>query len=382
MVDMPTQPIPKRPQTTRQAKRAYQKRSAIPRVSEAESRRLARAEEADQRAKRLREAAKTKAANAKKRVEKEAAEREKRKSLGANIPFGKISASQRPLTNFLRPCVSSRNEALPVTEPEGVAPSPANSECTGANSSIESLSPAPSHAQESHEHEEFAVNTDKANRVRGNDSAGLVTTAKATVLNDHARTPRAANAARLSLRPPMRLEHVNTNVRLVSTRSQLVTPEPDDWEDLLESNSQIARELENENETPRAEKVESTTSLASKNKISYMHPPALGQSRNDTPNNQDNTLIPTSPLVEDTEIADNFLCYMTTQDLDDIGSSPLRSKPTEFLTGGTGRANEHTTPAAATANDSFDYGIFDISADDWATIEPQLHERDDLDSMI
>ena len=96
-----TQPIPKRPQTSRQAKRAYSKQKG-PRISETEKRRLARADELDQRAKKIRDQEKARKASAKKRAEKQAADREKRKQLG-DAPADKISPSQKRLGDFLRP---------------------------------------------------------------------------------------------------------------------------------------------------------------------------------------------------------------------------------------------------------------------------------------
>ena len=74
-------PIPQKPQTLRQAKKAYQKASG-PRISDAERRRLKRAEQLQERADRIKEKDKQKRINRKKKEEKEQKERDTRRRMG------------------------------------------------------------------------------------------------------------------------------------------------------------------------------------------------------------------------------------------------------------------------------------------------------------
>lgn len=71
-----------RPQTLKQAKKAYRKAGATPRMSEAELRRLARAVELQERADRIKEREIKKKANRKKKAEKMEKEREARRKVG------------------------------------------------------------------------------------------------------------------------------------------------------------------------------------------------------------------------------------------------------------------------------------------------------------
>ena len=73
---------PNRPQTLKQAKKAYRKAGPGPRFSEVELRRLARAAELQERADRIKDREKKKKANRKKREEKMEKEREARRKAG------------------------------------------------------------------------------------------------------------------------------------------------------------------------------------------------------------------------------------------------------------------------------------------------------------
>lgn len=87
-----------RPQTLKQAKKAYKKAGALPRFSDAEIRRLNRAAELQERADRMKEKDRKRKANLKKREERLAKEREERKK--AHLPAVKeahIAASQLQL---------------------------------------------------------------------------------------------------------------------------------------------------------------------------------------------------------------------------------------------------------------------------------------------
>ncbi|MCJ1258863.1 hypothetical protein MMC24_006697 [Lignoscripta atroalba] len=90
------------PQTLRQAKKAYKSAGAIPRISEAEKRRLQRSAELQQRADRLKEREKQKRETQRKKTEKELREKEERRRRG--IPDkdeGYISPRQVRIGVFL-----------------------------------------------------------------------------------------------------------------------------------------------------------------------------------------------------------------------------------------------------------------------------------------
>lgn len=100
---MPGTPLPKRPQTSKQAKRAYQKSRGIPGLSKTDLKRLERAALLQERADRIKKREAQKAVNRQKRMEKEQKEREARKRMGIPEPE-KVSVSPRQvrLSQFVR----------------------------------------------------------------------------------------------------------------------------------------------------------------------------------------------------------------------------------------------------------------------------------------
>lgn len=95
---MPQSETVHRPQTLKQAKKAFKKAGALPRFSDAEIRRLNRAAELQERADRMKEKDRKRKANLKKRGERLAKEREERKK--AHLPDvneAQIAASQLQL---------------------------------------------------------------------------------------------------------------------------------------------------------------------------------------------------------------------------------------------------------------------------------------------
>ncbi|KAL8833201.1 MAG: hypothetical protein Q9170_004423 [Blastenia crenularia] len=99
---MPPQAISFRPQTSRQAKKAYQKARASPRLSEADLRRVKRSEELEERAARIRAHNTRARENKRKKAEKLQRERETRKRMGVPEPAKiKISSSQLNLGAFV-----------------------------------------------------------------------------------------------------------------------------------------------------------------------------------------------------------------------------------------------------------------------------------------
>jgi len=100
---MPGTPLPKRPQTSKQAKRAYQKARGIPGLSITDLKRLERAAVLQERADRIKKRDAQKAVNRQKRIEKEQKEREARKRMGIAEPEKVyVSPRQERLSQFAR----------------------------------------------------------------------------------------------------------------------------------------------------------------------------------------------------------------------------------------------------------------------------------------
>ena len=99
---MPSRGFAERPQTLRQAKRAFAKRGGSL-VSEEERRRIARAAELDRRAEAIRQKEERKKENKRKRDEKEARERGKRRRMGTETaPMVKIEEGQQGIMTFFK----------------------------------------------------------------------------------------------------------------------------------------------------------------------------------------------------------------------------------------------------------------------------------------
>ncbi|KAL8796955.1 MAG: hypothetical protein Q9195_000726 [Heterodermia aff. obscurata] len=105
--------VSSRPQTLRQARRAYQKAGATTRLSERQMRQLERSAELQERADRIKEREYRRKANLKKKNEKIEREREARTRMGIPSPVkDDVGASQMRLGSFL----TVRVEANPICE--------------------------------------------------------------------------------------------------------------------------------------------------------------------------------------------------------------------------------------------------------------------------
>lgn len=93
-------PIPKRPQTSRAARRAYNKRGG-PTISEAERKRIERGAVLEERAATIRDKERKKKENKRKREEKEAKQKEERRLMGIEEVV-KIEEGQMRLSRFLK----------------------------------------------------------------------------------------------------------------------------------------------------------------------------------------------------------------------------------------------------------------------------------------
>ncbi|MCJ1365720.1 hypothetical protein MMC16_004845 [Acarospora aff. strigata] len=100
---MPGTSVPKRPQTLKQAKKAYQKSNAVPGLSKTDLKHLQRAAELQERADRIKKREAQKIMNRQKKMEKEQKEREARKRMGMPEPNkGYVSPRQERLSQFVR----------------------------------------------------------------------------------------------------------------------------------------------------------------------------------------------------------------------------------------------------------------------------------------
>ncbi|KAL8731882.1 MAG: hypothetical protein Q9166_003166 [cf. Caloplaca sp. 2 TL-2023] len=118
---MPQRTVSYRPQTSRQAKRAYQKAGATPRISAAEQRRIDRAAELEERRARIRAHNLKAKENKRKRAEKEERERDARKRMGIQGPIkNDVGPSQLRLGAFMGVRKRPKKDQLssPKTPPE------------------------------------------------------------------------------------------------------------------------------------------------------------------------------------------------------------------------------------------------------------------------
>lgn len=110
---MPPQTVSLRPQTSHQARRAYQKSGGVLRLSEVEKRRLERSAELEERAAKIRAHNARARERKKKKAEKLEKERETRKRMGMSEPTKvKINASQRSLGAFVETKPKAKVEVI------------------------------------------------------------------------------------------------------------------------------------------------------------------------------------------------------------------------------------------------------------------------------
>ena len=216
---MPPRNDPRRPQTLKQAKKAYQKAGAAPRLSAIELRRLDRLVELDERAGRIQAKEKRKKANQKKKTEKMEKEKLARKKEG----------------------LSERKEAY-------IGPSQQRLPFAGVGNKGDSCDD-----DSSNEREDMAVNKEPAacGRARLLSRSSL-----RSPRQSHARGVGQLNARLSQSLHPTLLPSAPTNpFRLISPKMNSVKPpstvieskgshlEDDGWMDFMENGSQIEREL-------------------------------------------------------------------------------------------------------------------------------------------
>ncbi|KAI9801870.1 MAG: hypothetical protein M1833_002184 [Piccolia ochrophora] len=106
---MPSKSLTDRPMTSRQAKREFQKRGGVPRLTEKQQRQQERYNELHERADRIKERERRKKQNRAKKEEKDRKERETRQRMGIVEPRPKLEEGQVVLNGFFRSTKPTRS---------------------------------------------------------------------------------------------------------------------------------------------------------------------------------------------------------------------------------------------------------------------------------
>ncbi|KAI4148676.1 MAG: hypothetical protein L6R39_002721 [Caloplaca ligustica] len=256
---MPPQAVSFRPQTSRQARRAYQKAGGVPRLSEVELRRLQRSAELQERAARIKAHNDRAKENKRKKSEKLEREREARKRMGIPEPTKlKIGSSQLSLGAFVgaafkkerdgthRPELSLENCRKikgPIPKPNPVrhaAVAPKSAESPTRNSSTEG---AISH--------NTSISSKQETKPNPPTAPSLMPPPARPPLREVSCNPIAQPRAQSRAQP--RNHDLGS---LIST----------DWDALFDSNTQVEREISDTREKPLA---------ATSTKTSYTAPSDL-----------------------------------------------------------------------------------------------------------
>ncbi|MCJ1356917.1 MAG: hypothetical protein MMC33_006913 [Icmadophila ericetorum] len=209
------EPVRHKPQTSKQVKRAYQRRKK-PAISDAELRRIERKEELERRAEKLKEKERQKRANKKKREEKEQKVRDIKLRLGTESEE-KIPASQNRITRFLwKADTPTKSEGLDETVHQDSED--AEDECTEGTTRRRPLM-------------EKSGNT----MSHGTDLRDDSITSKEVQLELHYH-PSCPSS-------PVNLVTVKVEQPSPQERTTYLSEEEEAWASLLPSNTQIEREL-------------------------------------------------------------------------------------------------------------------------------------------
>ena len=248
-------PPPQRhaPTTLKKAKKAYQKASAIPHLSEAELARIKRLEELEEKHERMRERERKRLLNKKKREEKIAKEKEIRKNMGLPEPGAPyIGPSQVRISQFIK---------------------------GGKKVASNQASKQEKDKQDEDDDEEMPLS----------ELDEEVLAALASPVSERSKTPRKP------------LECLDGNRSLSQDmRGRDSSPDTavgadDDWESMLVSNTQIQRELFTDDDDDEEEAVQEDTSAV-----------ALRT-----------TALPDPPAAKEADDTADLLALISTQDLED-----------------------------------------------------------------
>ena len=218
------------PTTLKQAKKAYRKAGAVPRLSEAEVARLQRLQEREEKHERMRERERKRLLNKKKRDEKIAKEKELRKKMGLPEPGAPyIGPSQARISQFVKGGKTVRFEGATAQQ------------------------------EEEGEDEEMPLS--------GLDEEVLA--CLASPVSEKSKTPRKP------------LERLDGN-RSRGTKGRSSNPNvgeaaDDDWASIFVSNTQIQRELSTDDDDNDEEVEEDAPQSAQERAPALSHPPAANE---------------------------------------------------------------------------------------------------------
>ena len=252
---MPPATVRHPPQTLKQAKRAYQKAGGAPRISAVEQRRLERAAELRERAEGIRKKDKTRKANAKKKVEKEEKEREKRKRMGVPEPVneGYISPRQVRMGVYLgkrKRDGEEREDTDEIGETSAkkldldsarkrsstTARKPLGERSTNVVQRSQSQRKTPTKQQAICLEEDWAALLDSCSEMEPEEPVQTVT----KELHTERKSPqdKFSNVATRS-----------QSQKIIAPQLQFTSTE-DEWASMLESNSQIERDISTDIDSP------------------------------------------------------------------------------------------------------------------------------------
>ncbi|KAL8938204.1 MAG: hypothetical protein Q9211_003317 [Gyalolechia sp. 1 TL-2023] len=244
---MPPQTISLRPQTSRQARRAYQKAGGTPRLSEVEQRRLERSAELEERAARIRAHNARSRENKRKRAEKLEKERETRRRMGISEPTKiKISPSQLSLGNFVKYRTNMRGK-----EAHSSSKTYVKEETT---ESVPRTCPNPAYCSSNNDSPEQPILEEQQLKNPTSPSQRLV---PHHIVPSSSRGKKASSESLMPpplFRAPLRKTSVNQMTRPCSKpqKDDLSAMIGNDWDSLFDSNTQVEREISSYNEQPPA----------------------------------------------------------------------------------------------------------------------------------
>ncbi|KAI4199896.1 MAG: hypothetical protein LQ346_002505 [Caloplaca aetnensis] len=232
---MPPQAASLRPQTTRQARRAYQKAGGAPRLSAVELRRLERSAELQERAARIKAHNDRARENKRKKAEKLEKEREARKRMGIPEPTKfKIGSSQLCLGAFVGAGIKRKRE-----------------EVERAGISLENCAKIEYPATDTVELKQQEGTQRHSERLPKDAPPGKIVAGPINISRKELKNTTFATAASLMPpplpRPPLR--DLSANLMAQTTpqcrRDGFTNKHETDWDSLFDSNTQIAREISN-----------------------------------------------------------------------------------------------------------------------------------------
>lgn len=239
---MPPQAVSLRPQTTRQARRAYQKAGGVPRLSAVELRRLERSAELQERAARIKAHNDRARENKRKKAEKLEKEREARKRMGIPEPTKfKVGSGQLSLGAFVGAGNKRKRE-------EFDRPGLSLEDCVKIEYPVS----------------DKVILKQEKNMLRRSESPpedasiGTVVAPETDLPCMELKKTNFATAASLMPppppRPPLRELPANLRVQTISQfkKDGVIDKHETDWDSLFDSNTQIEREISNIKEQPPA----------------------------------------------------------------------------------------------------------------------------------